>query len=90
MKHYKKMMLLIYGALLLICIGIVWLLGALNRQGNTENNRESTVQEDTSQAGENQNENGTSGTENGAGLDETGNGLDESEEYEAEHNTKQR
>ena len=35
MKHYKKMMLLIYGALLLICIGIVWLLGALNRQGNT-------------------------------------------------------
>ena len=50
MKHYKKMMLLIYGALLLICIGIVWLLGALNQQGNTENNRESTVQEDTSQA----------------------------------------
>lgn len=89
MKHYKKMMLLIYGALLLICIGIVWLLGALNRQGNTENNRESTVQEDTSQAGENQNENGTFGTENGAGLDETGNGLDESEEYEAEHNTKE-
>ena len=78
-----------YEALLLICIGIVWLLGALNRQGNTGNNRESTVQEDTSQAGENQNENGTFGTENGAGLDETGNGLDESEEYEAEHNTKE-
>ena len=82
MKHYKKMMFLIYGALLLICIGIVWLLGALNRQGNTGNNRESTVQEDTAQAGENQNENGESGTENGAGLDETGNGLDESEESE--------
>ena len=69
-------MLLIYGALLLICIGIVWLLGALNRQGNTGNNRESTVQEDTSHAGETQNENGTFGTENGAGLDETCNGLD--------------
>ena len=89
MKHYKKMMLLIYGALLLICIGIVWLLGALNRQGNTGNNRESTVQEDTAQAGENQNENGESGTENGAGLDETGNGLDESEESEKEHDTEE-
>ena len=89
MKHYKKMMFLIYGALLLICIGIVWLLGALNRQGNTGNNRESTVQEDTAQAGENQNENGESGTENGAGLDETGNGLDESEESEKEHDTEE-
>ncbi len=59
MKHYKKIMALIYGTLLLICVGIVWFLGALNRQGGAENNRESTAQESTSQAGENQNGDGT-------------------------------
>ena len=84
MKHYKKIMALIYGALLLICVGIVWFLGALNRQGGTENNRESTVQESTSQAGENQNGNGKPENGNGTGSDETGNGLNESEESEEE------
>ena len=89
MKHYKKIMALIYGTLLLICVGIVWFLGALNRQGGAENNRESTAQESTSQAGENQNGDGTPGTgkENGEnGWNGTGSGeeFDESEESEEE------
>ena len=89
MKHYKKIMALIYGTLLLICVGIVWFLGALNRQGGAENNRESTAQESTSQAGENQNGDGTPGTgkENGEnGENGTGSGeeFDESEESEEE------
>ena len=81
MKHYKKITALIYGALLLICIGIVWLLGALNRQGGAENNRESTAQESTSQAGENQNGDGTPGTgkENG---ENGGNGTGSGEEFD--------
>ena len=82
MKHYKKMMLLIYGALLLICIGIVWLLGALNRQGNTGDGRESAAQEGSQQSGENPNGGRTPGTENRP--DVAGNGLDESEESEEE------
>ena len=81
MKHYKKIMALIYGTLLLICVGIVWFLGALNRQGGAENNRESTAQESTSQAGENQNGDGTPGTgkENG---ENGGNGTGSGEEFD--------
>ena len=55
MKHYKKITALIYGALLLICVGIVWFLGALNRQGNTGDGRESAAQEGSQQSGENPN-----------------------------------
>ena len=89
MKHYKKIMALIYGTLLLICVGIVWFLGALNRQGGAENNRESTAQESTSQAGENQNGDGTPGTgkengENGGNGTGSGEEFDESEESEEE------
>lgn len=54
MKHYRKIMALIYGALLLICIGIVWFLGALNHHENKEENQESTVQESTAEAEENE------------------------------------
>lgn len=79
MKHYKKITALIYGALLLICIGIVWLLGALNRQGNTGTGRESAVQESSQQAGENPGGGKTgTGTENGP--DAADHGLDESED----------
>lgn len=82
MKHYKKITALIYGALLLICVGIVWFLGALNRQGNTGDGRESAAQEGSQQSGENPNGGRTPGTENGP--DVAGNGLDESEESEEE------
>ena len=82
MKHYKKITSLIYGALLLICVGIVWFLGALNRQGNTGDGRESAAQEGSQQSGENPNGGRTPGTENGP--DVAGNGLDESEESEEE------
>ena len=82
MKHYKKITALIYGALLLICVGIVWFLGALNRQGNTGDGRESAAQEGSQQPGENPNGGRTPGTENGP--DVAGNGLDESEESEEE------
>lgn len=81
MKHYKKITALIYGALLLICVGIVWLLGALNRQGG--GNRETTAQESSVQAGDEKNENtgeakpGTPGT---TGEQETGEDGQESEE----------
>lgn len=84
MKHYKKIMALIYGALLLICVGIVWLLGALNRQGNTGSSRESTAQENTFQAGENQNGSEIPGIGSETGPDKTGEGLDEAEESEEE------
>ena len=89
MKHYKKIMALIYGTLLLICVGFVWFLGVLNRQGGAENNRESTAQESTSQAGENQNGDGTPGTgkengENGGNGTGSGEEFDESEESEEE------
>lgn len=55
MKHYKKIMALIYGALLVVCIGIVWLLGALNRP-ESQKPSETTNQESSAQAGENQEE----------------------------------
>lgn len=52
MKHYKKIMALIYGALLVICIGIVWFLGMMNHHENTGENRETTAEEGSSQAEE--------------------------------------
>lgn len=93
MKHYKKITALIYGALLLICIGIVWFLGALNKQGSSSP-QDKTGQESSAQAGADQGKeesnsdknNGTSGQQNG--LDETKEGTERSErgtgEYEQE------
>lgn len=52
MKHYKKIMALIYGALLVICIGIVWFLGMLNRHDNAGGNRETAAQESSAQTEE--------------------------------------
>ncbi len=76
MKHYKRITALIYGALLLICIGIVWFLGALNKQGSSSP-QDKTGQESSAQAGADQGKeesnsdknNATSGQQNG--LDET-------------------
>lgn len=93
MKHYKKITALIYGALLLICIGIVWFLGALNKQGSSSP-QDKTGQESSAQAGADQGKeesnsdknNGTSGQQNG--LDETKEGTERSEsgigEYDQE------
>lgn len=82
MKHYKKIMVLIYGALLLICLGIVWFLGVLNRQGSGESSRESMAQESGAQAGENQNGGAASEDGNATRPDEMGEGLNEEEESE--------
>ena len=90
MKHYKKITALIYGALLLICIGIVWFLGALNKQGSSSP-QDKTGQESSAQAGADQGKeesnsdknNGTSGQQNG--LDETKEGTERSESGTGEY-----
>ena len=90
MKHYKKITALIYGALLLICIGIVWFLGALNKQGSSPP-QDKTGQESSAQAGADQGKeesnsdknNGTSGQQNG--LDETKEGTERSESGTGEY-----
>lgn len=90
MKHYKKITALIYGALLLICIGIVWFLGALNQQGSSSP-QDKTGQESSAQAGADQGKeesnsdknNGTSGQQNG--LDETKEGTERSESGTGEY-----
>ena len=90
MKHYKKITALIYGALLLICIGIVWFLGALNKQGSSSP-QDKTGQESSAQAGADQGKeesnsdknNGTSGQQNG--LDETKEGTEHSESGTGEY-----
>ncbi len=90
MKHYKKITALIYGALLLICIGIVWFLGALNKQGSSSP-QDKTGQESSAQAGADQGKeesnsdknNGTSGQQNG--LDETKEGTERSERGTGEY-----
>ena len=90
MKHYKKITALIYGALLLICIGIVWFLGALNKQGSSSP-QDKTGQESSAQAGADQGKeesnsdknNGTSGQQNG--LDETKEGTECSESGTGEY-----
>ena len=90
MKHYKKIPALIYGAILLICIGIVWLLVALNKQGSSSP-QDKTGQESSAQAGADQGKeesnsdknNGTSGQQNG--LDETKEGTEHSESGTGEY-----
>ena len=90
MKHYKRITALIYGALLLICIGIVWFLGALNKQGSSSP-QDKTGQESSAQAGADQGKeesnsdknNGTSGQQNG--LDETKEGTERSESGTGEY-----
>lgn len=90
MKHYKRITALIYGALLLICIGIVWFLGALNQQGSSSP-QDKTGQESSAQAGADQGKeesnsdknNGTSGQQNG--LDETKEGTERSESGTGEY-----
>lgn len=90
MKHYKKITALIYGALLLICIGIVWFLGVLNKQGSSSP-QDKTGQESSAQAGADQGKeesnsdknNGTSGQQNG--LDETKEGTERSESGTGEY-----
>ena len=90
MKHYKKITALIYGALLLICIGIVWFLGALNKQGSSSP-QDKTGQESSAQAGADQGKeesngdknNGTSGQQNG--LDETKEETERSESGTGEY-----
>ena len=90
MKHYKKITALIYGALLLICIGIVWFLGALNKQGSSSP-QDKTGQESSAQAGADQGKeesnsdknNGTSGQQNG--FDETKEGTERSESGTGEY-----
>ena len=90
MKHYKRITALIYGALLLICIGIVWFLGALNKQGSSSP-QDKTGQESSAQAGADQGKeesnsdknNGTSGQQNG--LDETKEGTEHSESGTGEY-----
>ena len=90
MKHYKKITALIYGALLLICIGIVWFLGALNKQGSSspqdKTGQESSAQAEADQGKEESNSdknNGTSGQQNG--LDETKEGTERSESGTGEY-----
>ena len=86
MKHYKKITALIYGALLLICVGIVWLLGVLNRQAG--GSHETTAQESSVQAGTetgNAGETepgtpGTNGDQNGTGEQEREDDGQKSEE----------
>lgn len=90
MKHYKRITALIYGALLLICIGIVWFLGALNKQGSSSP-QDKTGQESSAQAGADQGKeesngdknNGTSGQQNG--LDETKEETERSESGTGEY-----
>lgn len=90
MKHYKRITALIYGALLLICIGIVWFLGALNKQGSSSP-QDKTGQESSAQAGADQGKeesnsdknNATSGQQNG--LDETKEGTEHSERGTGEY-----
>ena len=90
MKHYKRITALIYGALLLICIGIVWFLGALNQQGSSSP-QDKTGQESSAQTGADQGKeesnsdknNGTSGQQNG--LDETKEGTERSESGTGEY-----
>ena len=90
MKHYKRITALIYGALLLICIGIVCFLGALNKQGSSSP-QDKTGQESSAQAGADQGKeesnsdknNGTSGQQNG--LDETKEGTERSESGTGEY-----
>ena len=90
MKHYKRITALIYGALLLICIGIVWFLGALNKQGSSSP-QDKTGQESSAQAGADRGKeesnsdknNGTSGQQNG--LDETKEGTERSESGTGEY-----
>ena len=90
MKHYKRITALIYGALLLICIGIVWFLGALNKQGSSSP-QDKTGQESSAQAGADQGKeesngdknNGPSGQQNG--LDETKEGTERSESGTGEY-----
>ena len=90
MKHYKRITALIYGALLLICIGIVWFLGALNKQ-ESSSPQDKTGQESSAQAGADRGKeesnsdknNGTSGQQNG--LDETKEGTERSESGTGEY-----
>lgn len=93
MKHYKKITALIYGALLLICIGIVWFLGALNKQGSSSP-QDKTGQESSAQTGadqEKEESNGSDGDKNSGpsgqqnGLDETKEGTERSESGTGEY-----
>ncbi len=93
MKHYKRITALIYGALLLICIGIVWFLGALNKQGSSSP-QDKTGQESSAQTGadqEKEESNGSDGDKNSGpsgqqnGLDETKEGTERSESGTGEY-----
>ena len=93
MKHYKRITALIYGALLLICIGIVWFLGALNKQGSSSP-QDKTGQEGSAQTGadqEKEESNGSDGDKNSCpsgqqnGLDETKEGTERSESGTGEY-----
>ena len=93
MKHYKRITALIYGALLLICIGIVCFLGALNQQGSSSP-QDKTGQESSAQTGvdqEKEESNGSDGDKNSGpsgqqnGLDETKEGTERSESGTGEY-----
>lgn len=93
MKHYKRITALIYGALLLICIGIVCFLGALNKQGSSSS-QDKTGQESSAQTGvdqEKEESNGSDGDKNSGpsgqqnGLDETKEGTERSESGTGEY-----
>lgn len=93
MKHYKRIAALIYGALLLICIGIVCFLGALNKQGSSSP-QDKTGQESSAQTGvdqEKEESNGSDGDKNSGpsgqqnGLDETKEGTERSESGTGEY-----